>query len=55
VNTIIIQTLADLTDDQLAGSKGQDDLTAILINKINAIMTAGKVSQIDFTNFMVSS
>lgn len=55
VKNIIIQTLADLTDVELSGSKGQDNLVSIIINKVNAIMQSGKVSQIDITNFMVAS
>jgi flagellar FliL protein len=47
VNSIINQTLSDLTVEQVSGSAGQDALTSMLMNKINAIMNDGKVTEID--------
>jgi flagellar protein FliL len=52
VKSTIIQTLADLTVDQLNGSAGHDALTSMLMNKINAFMKEGKVTEIDIANFI---
>ena len=54
IKGIINQTLADLTPEQISGSKGQDNLTAILINKINAVLKEGKLVHINITSFILS-
>jgi flagellar protein FliL len=53
VKAVIYQTLADTTPDQIRGSKGQDQLSATLINKINPLLTQGKVKQIYITYFVM--
>jgi flagellar FliL protein len=52
VKSTINQTLADLTVDQVNGSAGHDALTSMLMNKINAFMKEGKVTEIDITNII---
>jgi flagellar FliL protein len=47
VNSIINQTLADLTVEQISGAAGYDALTSMLMNKINTILKDGKVTEID--------
>lgn len=54
VKAIIIQTLADLTPDQIRGSKGYDNLSTILLNKINPILFEGKLKQIHITNIVLN-
>lgn len=51
---IVIETLSDLTPDQVQGSKGKDFLSTTLMNKINAILTEGKITHINITNFVLS-
>ncbi|MFK7695829.1 flagellar basal body-associated FliL family protein [Paenibacillus sp. HJGM_3] len=53
VKAIIIQTLADMSADQIRGSKGYDLISTSLINKINPILTAGKLRQVDITNINI--
>lgn len=53
VRAIIIQTLADLPADQASGSKGQDMISTELINKINPILTKGKLVRVDITDFHI--
>jgi len=53
VKSIIMLTLADMTREQVSGSKGQDTLTATLMNKINPILTEGKLKEISVTEFIV--
>ncbi|MEO3945096.1 flagellar basal body-associated FliL family protein [Gorillibacterium sp. CAU 1737] len=53
VKSVINSTLADLTNEQLAGSKGQDYLASLLMNKINGFLTEGKVSRINITELIV--
>ncbi|GIP36819.1 hypothetical protein J31TS4_00990 [Paenibacillus sp. J31TS4] len=52
VRGIVNQTLADMTAEQMAGSKGQANLTSTLISKINPILTEGEVQQIWITNLV---
>lgn len=54
IKGIINQTLADLTPEQISGSKGQDNLIAILINKINMVLKEGKLVHINITSFILS-
>ncbi|MEI7027325.1 flagellar basal body-associated FliL family protein [Paenibacillus sp. y28] len=54
VKSIIIQTLADMTAEQVSGKKGQDNLKAVLINNLNGIFSAGKIAQIDITNIVIN-
>lgn len=54
VKDLIIRTLADLKPEQVQGSKGQDNLTSVLINKINStILTQGKLKQIYITDMVL--
>ncbi len=54
VKSIIIETLSDLTPEQIKGSKGIDFLSTSLMNKINLILQEGKVTHINITNFVLS-
>ncbi|WP_409340968.1 flagellar basal body-associated FliL family protein [Paenibacillus sp. MBLB4367] len=53
VKSIITLTLADMTREQVSGSKGQDSLTATLMNKINPVLTEGKLKQVSITDIIV--
>ncbi|WP_052339184.1 flagellar basal body-associated FliL family protein [Gorillibacterium massiliense] len=53
VRNVINQTLADLTMEDLSGSKGQEALKAILMNKINDFLTTGKVTQVNITDIIM--
>ncbi|WJH33274.1 flagellar basal body-associated FliL family protein [Paenibacillus aurantius] len=53
VRGVLNQTLADMTAEQIAGSKGQDNLTALLMNKINSFLHDGKITQIYITEMIV--
>ncbi|MDF2723226.1 MAG: flagellar basal body-associated protein FliL [Paenibacillus sp.] len=55
VRSIIIQTLADLTADQASGSKGQDLINTTLINKINPILSKGKLVRVDITDINITN
>lgn len=52
VKSVINQTLADLTVEQVTGSLGQDALKSMLMNKINAFMIEGKVTEIEIPNII---
>jgi flagellar FliL protein len=52
IKSVITQTLADLTVEQVTGSAGQDALTSMLMNKINAFMMEGKVTEINIPNII---
>ena len=53
VKSIIVQTLVDLTADQIRGSKGLDLISTTLINKINPILTKGKLTRVDITDISI--
>ncbi|WP_028550431.1 flagellar basal body-associated FliL family protein [Paenibacillus sp. UNC451MF] len=50
MKAIIVQTLADMTPEQVQGSKGFDNLTAVLMNKMNPLLSSGKIKQIWITD-----
>jgi flagellar FliL protein len=54
VRDIIIQTLSDLTSEQIQGSQGKDHLNTLLMNRINLILTEGKLTHINITDFILS-
>jgi flagellar FliL protein len=53
VKSIIVQTLVDLTTEQIRGSKGLDLISTTLINKINPILTKGKLTRVDITDISI--
>ncbi|MDF2722983.1 MAG: flagellar basal body-associated protein FliL [Paenibacillus sp.] len=55
VRATIIQTLADLTAEQASGSKGQDLISTTLINKINPILSKGKLVRVDITDINITN
>ncbi|MCU6795341.1 MULTISPECIES: flagellar basal body-associated FliL family protein [Paenibacillus] len=50
MKAIIVQTLSDMTPEQVQGSKGLDNLTSTLMNKMNPLLTLGKIKQIWITD-----
>jgi flagellar FliL protein len=50
MKAIIIQTLADMTPEQIQGSQGVDQMNAALMNKINKELTLGKLREIWITD-----
>lgn len=53
IKSIVIQTLADMKADQIQGSKGQEFLISTLMNKINELLSEGKVVSISLTDYYV--
>jgi flagellar FliL protein len=53
VKSIVNSTLIDMSSEQLNGSKGQDNLTSALMNKINPMLTEGKIKQIWITDWII--
>ncbi|MGG4034494.1 flagellar basal body-associated FliL family protein [Paenibacillus cisolokensis] len=54
IRPIINRTLADMTAEELNGSKGQDALGAKLLQSINEVLPSGKVVKVDITNFFLT-
>lgn len=50
MKAIIVQTLSDMTPEQVQGSKGFDNLTSVLMNKMNPLLSTGKIKQIWITD-----
>ncbi|MFS0727849.1 flagellar basal body-associated FliL family protein [Paenibacillus sp. 1P07SE] len=54
IKPIIVRTLADATAEEMQGSKGKDELSARLLNRINPILPeGGKVTKVDITEFII--
>lgn len=53
VKGIINQTLGDMKAEQISGSKGQEYLISVLMNKINGILSEGKLKQIWITDYII--
>jgi flagellar FliL protein len=49
VKDTILRTLADLKAEQIQGNQGYDLLTSTLMNKLNSMLTQGKVAQVFIT------
>ena len=54
IKPIIIRTLSDMTEEELRGSKGKDELNAKLFNLINPELTHGKLTKVEITNFIIT-
>lgn len=54
IKPIIIRTLSDMTEEELRGSKGKDDLNAKLFNLINPELPHGKLLKVEITNFIIT-
>jgi flagellar FliL protein len=50
MKAIIVQTLSDMTPEQVQGSKGLDNLSSALMNKMNPLLSSGKIKQIWITD-----
>ncbi|MGZ9584630.1 flagellar basal body-associated FliL family protein [Paenibacillus marinisediminis] len=53
VKPVILKTLADMTPEELEGTKGKDQLSAKLLDQINKILPQGKVIQVEVNEFMM--
>ena len=54
IKPIIIRTLSDMTEEQLKGSKGKDELYAKLFNLINPELPHGQLTKVEITNFIIT-
>lgn len=53
IKPIISRTLADMTAEELNGSKGEDALEAKLLQLINPSLPKGKLVKVEITNFTI--
>jgi flagellar FliL protein len=54
IKPIINRALWVLNPDDMSGTKGKDQLTAGLINTINAVLTEGKLTKVGITAFIMT-
>jgi len=54
IKPIVIRTVSDMTEEQLRGSKGKDELSAKLFNLINPELTHGRLTRVEITNFIIT-
>jgi Flagellar basal body-associated protein len=54
IKPIVIRTVSDMTEEQLRGSKGKDELSAKLFNLINPELTHGRLTKVEITNFIIT-
>ncbi|MNC40765.1 flagellar basal body-associated protein FliL [compost metagenome] len=55
IKPLIIKTLADTQPEELNGANGKDQLSSKLVNLINKTLTEGKLTQVEVTNFIMTS
>lgn len=53
MKAIVIETLADMTPEQVSGKKGFDNLTSALMNRMNELLHEGKLNQILITDIVL--
>ncbi|AGA58216.1 flagellar basal body-associated protein [Thermobacillus composti KWC4] len=53
IKPIVIRTLSDMTEEELRGSKGKDELNARLFNLINPELTHGRLTKVEITNIII--
>ncbi|GIP33075.1 flagellar basal body-associated FliL family protein [Paenibacillus sp. J2TS4] len=53
VKGIINRTLAEMTPEQITGEKGQDHLTAVLMDKLNPYLNDGQIKQVWITEIVL--
>ncbi|MBO9599924.1 MAG: flagellar basal body-associated FliL family protein, partial [Cohnella sp.] len=54
IQPIVIRALSAMSPDEISDAKGKDQLTASLINSVNAVLSEGKLTKVDITNFMIA-
>lgn len=54
IKPIISRTLADMTAEDLSGSKGEDALESKLVNLINPILPRGKLVKVEITDIIIT-
>lgn len=55
IKPLIIKVLADSKPEELNGANGKDQLSSKLVNLINKTLTEGKLTQIEVTNFILTT
>lgn len=54
IKPIVIRALGEMTPDEISTSKGKDQFTAGLINSVNAVLSDGKLTKVEITDFVIS-
>jgi flagellar FliL protein len=54
IKPLVNRALWVLSPDDMTGTKGRDQLTAGLINSVNSVLTQGKLTKVEITDFIFS-
>ncbi|MBN2983605.1 flagellar basal body-associated FliL family protein [Cohnella algarum] len=54
IKALVNRALWQLEPEELSGTAGKDRLTADLLNDINPVLTKGKLTQVEVTNFIMT-
>lgn len=54
IKPIVNRALWVMTPEDMRGTKGKDQLTASLINAVNAVLLEGKLTSVDITEFIIT-
>lgn len=54
IKPIVNRALWVMSPEDMSGTKGKDQLTAGLINSINAVFAEGKVTKVDIKDFIIT-
>lgn len=53
IKPIVNRALWVMQPDELSGTQGKDELCAQLLNEINPVLTKGKLTKVEITNFIM--
>lgn len=54
IKPLVNRALWVMSPDDMSGTKGKDQLTAGLINSVNAVLNKGKLIKVEITDFIIS-
>ncbi len=54
IKPIVIRAIGEMTPDEISSAKGKDQLTAGLINSVNAALSDGRLTKVEITDFVIS-
>lgn len=54
IKPLVNRALWVMSPEDMSGTEGKDQLTAGLINSVNAVLTKGKLTKVEITDFIIS-
>lgn len=54
IKPIVNRALWVMSPEEMSGTKGKDELTASLINAVNAVLSEGKLIKVEIKDFFIT-